>query len=65
MVDDEPRFVWLDRLDPDASGKNDGAVNPIGPAAAGDAIGADSEIGCEKPPLWPWAFLTDLEILKQ
>lgn len=45
---------WLDRLDPDWLNESDpkkaGPVNPIGAAAAGAAIGADSEIGCEKPP---------------
>lgn len=52
---------WLDRPNPDASDENDGPDNPINcgfaniGAAAGAAIGADSEIGCEKPPPC-WAF---------
>lgn len=50
-----PDNDWLDRLDPnwlndESDPKNAGPVSPIGAAAAGAAIGADSEIGCEKPP---------------
>lgn len=50
---DGPRSAWpdklLDRPEPNESDEKLGPGNPIG-AAAGAAIGADSEIGCEKPP---------------
>lgn len=51
---------WLDRLDPNWLNESDpkkaGPVNPIGAAAAGAAIGADNEIGCENPPP-VWAYV--------